>query len=72
MDSDMGDHPPIAQKHYALLLKHAQWVQDELEMFEKWKHFTVFLLWYKPLLSCQRRPCLEKSLRNYFILTIMD
>ena len=35
MDIDTGHHSPIAQKHYTLLLKHTQWICEELEMLEK-------------------------------------
>ena len=35
MEIDTGDNPPITQKHYVLPLKHAAWVQRELEIFEK-------------------------------------
>ena len=31
----MGDSPPITQKPYTLPLKHAAWVQKELEILEK-------------------------------------
>ena len=35
MDIDTGDSPPICQKPYNLPLKHAAWVQKELETLEK-------------------------------------
>ena len=35
MENDMGDSPPITQKPYTLPLKHAAWVQKELEILEK-------------------------------------
>ena len=35
MEIDTGDSPPITQKPYTLLLKHATWVQKELEILEK-------------------------------------
>ena len=35
MEIDMGDSPPITQKPYTLPLKHAAWVQKELEILEK-------------------------------------
>ena len=35
MEIDTGDSPPIAQKPYTLPLKHAAWVQNELEILEK-------------------------------------
>ena len=35
MEIDMGDIQPITQKPYTLPLKHATWVQKELEILEK-------------------------------------
>ena len=35
MEIDTGDSPPFTQKPYTLPLKHATWVQKELEILEK-------------------------------------
>ena len=35
MEIDTGDSPPITQKPYTLPLKHATWVQKELEILAK-------------------------------------
>ena len=35
MDIDTGDHPPICQKPYTLVLKHYEWVQKEVEQLER-------------------------------------
>ena len=35
MEIDTGDSPQITQKPYTLPLKHAEWVQKELEILEK-------------------------------------
>ena len=35
MEIDTGDSPPITQQPYTLPLKHAKWVQKELEILEK-------------------------------------
>ena len=35
MEIDTGDSPPITQKPHTLPLKHAKWVQKELEILEK-------------------------------------
>ena len=35
MEIDTGDNSPITQKPYTLPLKHAEWVQKELEILEK-------------------------------------
>ena len=35
MEIDMSEHPLISQSPYTLPLKHATWVQKELEILEK-------------------------------------
>ena len=35
MEIDTGDSPPINQRPYTLPLKHATWVQKDLEILEK-------------------------------------
>ena len=35
MDIDTGDSPPSAKKPYMLLLKHYDWVQQEIESLER-------------------------------------
>ena len=35
MEIDTGDSPPITQRPHTLPLKHATWVQKELEILEK-------------------------------------
>ena len=35
MDIDSGDSPPSAKKPYMLLLKHYDWVQQEIESLER-------------------------------------
>ena len=35
VEIDTGDNVPITQKPYTLALKHAKWVQRELEILEK-------------------------------------
>ena len=35
METDTGNHPPIASKPYTLPLKHYDWVQKEIETLEK-------------------------------------
>ena len=35
MEIDTKDSPPVTQKPYILPLKHAEWVQKELEILEK-------------------------------------
>ena len=35
MEIDTGDHPPITQRPYSLVLKHVEWVQEEIEKLEQ-------------------------------------
>ena len=35
MEIPTGDHPPLVQRPYTLPLKHAEWVQSELDLLEK-------------------------------------
>ena len=34
MDIDTGDHPPVCQKPYMLVLKHYEWVHNKVEQLE--------------------------------------
>ena len=43
MEIDTGDSPPITQRPYSLPLKHATWVQKELEILEKVFHLGLVL-----------------------------
>ena len=35
MDIDTGDSPPVSSRPYTLVLKHHQWVQEEIETLER-------------------------------------
>ena len=68
VDIDTGDSPPICQKLYNLLLKHAEWVKRELNILEKagvivrsvspWASPIVIIpKWSAPGESPKRRLC---------------
>ena len=43
MEINTGDSPPITQKPYTLPLKHAKWVQKELEILKGWCYSEMCL-----------------------------
>ena len=52
----MGDSPPITQKPYTLPLKHAAWVQEELETLEKAGVIVRSILpWASPIVVVPKR-----------------
>ena len=53
---DTGDSPPITQKPYTLPLKHAAWVQKELEILEKAGVIVRSVLpWASPIVVVPKR-----------------
>ena len=56
MEIDTRDSPPITQKPYTLPLKHAEWVQKELEILEKAGVIVRSVsLWASPILMAPKR-----------------
>ena len=56
MEIDTGDSPPITQKPYTLPLKHAEWVQNELEILEKAGVIMRSVsLWASPIVVVPKR-----------------
>ena len=56
MEIDTGDSPPITQKPYTLPLKHAEWVQKELEILEKAGVIVRSVsLWASPIVVVPKR-----------------
>ena len=56
MEIDTGDSPPITQKPYTLPLKHAAWVQKELEILEKAGVIVRSVLpWASPIVVVPKR-----------------
>ena len=59
MEIDTGDSPPITQKPYTLPLKHATWVQKELEILEKAGVIVRSVSpWASPIVIVQKRTAL--------------
>ena len=57
MEIDTGDSPPITQKPYTLPLKHAAWVQKELEILEKAGMIVRSVSpWASPIVVVPKRP----------------
>ena len=56
MEIDTGDSPLITQKPYTLPLKHAEWVQKELEILEKAGVIVRSVsLWASPIVVVPKR-----------------
>ena len=56
MEIDTGDSLPITQKPYTLPLKHAEWVQKELEILEKAGVIVRSVsLWASPIVVVPKR-----------------
>ena len=56
MEIDTGDSPPITQKPYTPPLKHAEWVQKELEILEKAGVIMRSVsLWASPIVVVPKR-----------------
>ena len=61
MEIDTGDSPPITQKPYTLPLKHATWVQKELEILEKAGVIVRSVSpWASPIVIVPKRTALGK------------
>ena len=61
MEIDTGDSPPITQKPYTLCLKHATWVQKELEILEKAGVIVRNVSpWASPIVIVPKRTAPEK------------
>ena len=59
MEIDAGDSPPINQNPYTLPLKHATWVQKELEILEKAGVIVTGVSpWASPIVVVQKRTAL--------------
>ena len=56
IEIDTGDSPPITQKPYTLPLKHAEWVQKELEILEKACVIVISVSpWASPIVVVPKR-----------------
>ena len=73
MEIDTGDSPLITQKPYTLPLKHAKWVQKELEILEK----LVFIVrsvspWASPIVVVPKRTTTGEPPRRRFCVYYRD
>ena len=65
MEIDTGDSPPITQKPYTLPLKHATWVQKELEILEKAGVIVRSVsAWASPIVIIPKRTALGEPLKR--------
>ena len=56
MDIDTGDSPPSAKKPYMLLLKHYDWVQQEIEILERAGIITRSVsAWVSPVIMVPKK-----------------
>ena len=56
VDIDTGDSPPISQRPYILPLKHADWVQKELDTLEKAGVITRSIFpWASPIVVVPKK-----------------
>ena len=61
MEIDTGDSPPITQRPYTLPLKHATWVQKQLEILEKTGVIVKSVSpWASPLVVVSKRTAPEE------------
>ena len=68
MEIDTGDSLPITQKPYTLPLKHATWVQKELEILEKAGEIVRSVLpWASPIVIVPKRMGPENPLRENYV-----
>ena len=68
MEIDTGDSLPITQKPYTLPLKHATWVQKELEILEKAGVIVRSVSpWASPIVIVPKRITQESPLREDFV-----
>ena len=65
MEIDTGDSLPITQKPYTLPLKHATWVQKELEILEKAGVIVRSVSpWASPIVVVPKRTAQENLLKG--------
>ena len=65
METDTGNHPPIASKPYTLPLKHYDWVQREIETLEKAGIIERSIsLWASPVVIVPKKSTPGKSPRR--------
>ena len=65
MDIETGDSPPICQKPYNLLLKHAEWVKRELNILEQARVIVKSISpWASPIVVVPKRSAPGEPLKR--------
>ena len=68
MEIDTGDSPPITQKPYTLPLKHAEWVQKELEILEKAGVIVRSVSpWASPIVVVPKEICIRRTTKKKIV-----
>ena len=68
MEIDTGDSPPITQKPYTLPLKHAEWVQTELEILEKAGVIVRSVSpWASPIVVVPKEICTRRTTKKKIV-----
>ena len=71
VEIDTGDNVLITQKPYTLPLKHAKWVQRELEILEKARVIVRSVSpWASPIVVVPKRTAPGNPLSKDYVLTI--
>ena len=71
VEIDTGDSLPITQKPYTLSLKHAEWVQRELEILEKAGVIVRSVSpWASPIVVVPKELLQGNPLNKGYVLTI--
>ena len=71
VEIDTGDNVPITPKPYTLPLKHAKWVQRELEILEKARVIVRSVSpWASPIVVVPKRTAPGNPLSKDYVLTI--
>ena len=68
MEIDTGDSPLITQKPYTLPLKHAEWVQKELEILEKAGVIVRSVSpWAIPIVVVPKKICTRRTTKKKIV-----
>ena len=69
VDINTGDHPPICQKPYTLVLKHYEWAQKEVEQLERMGIITRSVLpWVSPIVIVLKKSAPNEPPRRHMCI----
>ena len=69
MEIDTGDSLPVAQSPYTLLLKHYEWVREEIETLEKAGVIVKSLSpWASPVIVVPKKSAPDESPRRGLVI----